>query len=183
MITPTAFAQRGNTRRFIAKTGRAPSAIQMTVATDMPQADNYIITNFGPNTAFVGYGSSSAEAIDNAQIPEDRPGGSTFCFIVPPGQRSIEAKHGVFIAAVTASGTADLFVTPGKGSIESDTEVAIEQTSNTDLANLVLYAVRSVEVMEAILIELRTQTEFLKEGLSVAEDPDLIRGDQTNSIN
>ena len=174
------FAQRGNTRRFTAGPWPAPSSIRMSVATGMPQADNYIITNFGPSVAFVGYGSNSAEAIANADVPVDGDTTGEFCFIVPPGQISIEAKHGVYFAAVTVSGTADIFITPGIGEVTSGVP---DQTSNEEFGTLFLYAQAQQELMQKILIELRTQTEFLKQGLNVADDPDSIRGDQTDSIN
>lgn len=184
MIGSTAFAQRGNTKRIGASPTLATSAVRMSVATDMPHADNYIITNFGPSVAFVGYGSSESEAIDNAKVPTEGDATGDFCFIVPLGQRSIEAKHGVYFAAVTESGTADLLITPGKGSIEGDSDSVANQTSTNDLAALVLYESGvQQELLRGILIELRTQTEFLKQGLNVADDPDLIRGDQTESIN
>ena len=63
----TAFVQRGNTKRITAIAERPSSSVRMSVATDMPHADNYILTNFGPSVAFVGYGSSSDEAINNAE--------------------------------------------------------------------------------------------------------------------
>ena len=183
MIGSTAFVQRGNTKRISAGPWRPSSAVRMSVATDMPQADNYILTNFGPAVAFVGYGGSSDEAIDNAEIPASGDSSGEFCFVLPPGQRSIEAKHGVYFAARTESGNADILITPGKGSIESDSD-ASSQTSNADLAALLLYESGvQQEMLRAILIELRTQTEFLKQGLNVAEDPDSVRGDETEAIN
>lgn len=177
-----AFVQRGNTRRIRAIAERPSSSVRMTVVTDMPQADNYILTNFGPAVAFIGYGASSDEAINNAEIPVVGDAGE-FCFILPPGQRSIEAKHGAYFAARTESGNADILITPGKGSVEGGSEVTGE-VSNTDLADLLLYeSGAQQELLQRILIELRTQTEFLKQGLNVADDPDSIRGDQTDSIN
>ena len=179
----TAFVQRGNTKRITAIAERPSSSVRMSVATDMPHADNYILTNFGPSVAFVGYGSSSDEAINNAEIPASGDSAGEFCFILPPGQRSIEAKHGVYFAARTESGNADILITPGKGSIEGGSEVTGE-VSNTDLAALLLYeSGAQQELLQRILIELRTQTEFLKQGLNVADDPDSIRSDQTDSIN
>ena len=180
----TAFAQRGNTKRIAASPMLATSAVRMSVAADMPQADNYILTNFGPSVAFIGYGGSSDDAINNAKVPTSGHAGGEFCFVLPPGQRSIEAKHGVYFAAVTESGNADILITPGKGSIESDSAVASSQASGGDLGAMVLYqSGAQQELLRAILVELRTQTEFLKEGLNVADDPDVVRGDQTESIN
>ena len=94
------FVQRGNTKRISAGVWPAISSVQMSVATGFPPTDNYIITNFGPSTAFVGYGSTSAAAIANAKVPASGDTAGVFCFVVCPGQQSIEAKDGVYFAAV-----------------------------------------------------------------------------------
>ena len=175
-----AFVQRGNTKRITARSV-AGSAIQMSAASGFPPTDNYIITNFGPETVFVGTGSTSSEARNNAQVSASGDETGKFCFIVPPGQRGFEAKDGVYIAAVTVSGIADVFITPGKGEIEGGSLGGT--TSTADSSSLLSYeSGTEQDLLRAILIELRTVTCFLKEGLNVAEDPDLIRGDQTNSI-
>lgn len=176
-----AFAPHGNTKRITART-TAVSAVKMTTTTDFLKSDSYILSNFGPATAFVGYGSNVNEAIANARVPADGDTTGTFCFIVPPGQRSIDAlsKDTVHFAAVTISGTADIFITPGRGEIQGSLN---SQVPVADLDSIFAYeSGTEQELLRGILIELRTVTHFLKEGLNVAEDPDLIRGDQTNSI-
>lgn len=181
MSTPTSiFAQRGNTRRITAHPWPVSTSIRMSVGADFPQANNYIITNFGPSTAFIGYGNTADDATTNARIPEPGDAGQ-FCFIIPPGQRGIEAKHGVYFAAVTATGTADIFITPGHGTVDGfGFNASADQASTADLGSLFLYeSGTQQELLRTILVELRTQTEFLKQGLNVADDPESIRGDQT----
>lgn len=176
-----AFAPHGNTKRITARTV-ATSAVKMTTAVGFLKSDSYIISNFGPAVAFIGYGSSQSEALTNARIPADGDNTGTFCFIVPPGQRTVDAlsKDTAYFAAVTVSGTADVFITPGRGEVNGSLD---SQASTADLGSILNYeSGTEQELLRGILIELRTHTEFLKEGLSVAEDPDLIRGDQTNSI-
>lgn len=175
------FAPHGNTKRITARTS-VTSSVQMTVNSDFLKSDSYVITNLGPAIVAMGFGSSSAEARANARFPETDNTTGTFCFIVPPGQRTIDAlsKDTVYFAASTASGTADVLITPGTGMVYGSLD---NQSSPMDIASLVSYESGiQQELLQAILIELRTHTEFLREGLNVAEDPDLIRGDQTSSI-
>lgn len=187
MAVSNVFAQRGNTKRILARTvWSSGSSVQMSAAIGYPPTDNYIITNLGTNVAFLGYGSTENEAIANARIPAAGNTTGIFCFVVYPGQRSIEAKDGAYFAAVTASGTTDLLITPGHGPVDGfgNSDASANQTSAGSLAALFAYEYgEQQELLKNILIELRTHTAFLKEGLNVAEDPDLVRGDQTKSIN
>ena len=64
---------------------------------------------------------------------------------------------------------------------------AAGQLRVTDDANLPLLLAQVLgahkELLQAILIELRTQTEFLKQGLNVSDDADAVRSDNATLIN
>lgn len=180
MSPPSIFAQRGNTKRIAVSTATMSRAVKMSEATNFPQANNYIITNFGPNWAYVGYGPDSDTAIDNAVVPTAGDTTGKFCFVVPPGQRSIEAKSGVYFAAITEKGTADLLLTPGHGSVDgfgtgdADTQSAANATLSSLLTH---FLVAQKEVLDEILTELHVHTLFLQQGFVVKENPENIRGD------
>ena len=181
------FALRGNTRRLAATPRIATVAIKVSQTADVfPQARNYILTNFGPSVAFVGFGPDSATAITNAKAPTATDTTGEFCYVLPPGQRGIEAAPGAWFAAVTESGTADILITPGYGMVDGFGDGAASSTaaSGAALAELVNYAFGpQQEMFNAILIELRTQTEFLRQGLNVTDSPDLVRADQAPLVN
>lgn len=158
-------------------------AKQVSRATGFPFANNYIITNLGPAVAFVGHGPDSGTAIANASVPTEAT--SQFCFVVPPGQRSVEAKENAFFAAVTASGTADILITPGHGLVDGFGEGLANLDTQGSAASVAMldYLIGSQQdLMRGLLIELRTITEFVKQGLNVAEDPDAVRSDQVANI-
>ena len=184
MSTPTIAVIRGNTRRISAGTAPMVAAVQMARATGFPPASDYSIINLGPNVAFVGWGPDSDTAMANARVPIAGDATGTFCFVVHPGGRSIEAKDGAWFAAITESGTADILITPGSGLVDGfgigDAATTAAGAATLSLAAL---ALRQQELTEALLIELRTITEFIKQGLNVGDDPDEIRSDQAASIN
>ena len=176
------FAPHGNTKRLAVRSS-AYTTVRMTVTSNFLKADSYLITNLGPSIIALGYGSSAAEAMSNASFPSAGDTTGVFCFIVPPGQRTIDAlsKNIVYFAAVTASGTADVLITPGRGEIAASLD---DQSEVLNIAAILLNAVVSQrDLLEAIFIELKTHTYFLKEGLTVDDDPDLVRSDyQTDTI-
>lgn len=184
MSTPGLFQLRGNTRRLTARPGLSSGAVQMSTITGMPQASDYTLTNFGPSVAFVGWGPDGDTAVDNAREPT----GATprFCVVLYPGQRTIEAKHAAFFAASTASGTAEIFISPGHGLVDGfgAGNITGDQSDSAALLEL-LYEQRGAhnELLKNTLIELRVITNFLKQGLNVAEDPNAARGDEAASIN
>lgn len=183
MSTPGIFHLRGNTRRLVAQPGLPGLAVQMSVITGMPQASDYTITNFGPSAAFLGWGPDADTAIDNAREPTI--GEPRFCVVIYPGQRTVEAKHGAYFAASTASGTATIMISPGAGLVDGfGAGNALDQTDSASLLALLAHATgRDLELMERFLIELRTITHFLKDGLNAPDDPDAIRSDEAANIN
>lgn len=178
MSTQGIFHLRGNTRRFAANAG----AVQMSTVAGFPQASDYTITNFGPSVAFVGWGPDADTAITNALEPTSA--NPRFCVVVYPGQRTVEAKHGAYFAASTASGTADILISPGHGLVDGFAGNAALASSDAGALLALLAHERGAqqELLEGLLIELRTITHFLKEGLNVAEDPDLARSDQAAQV-
>lgn len=184
MSTQGIFHLRGNTRRIRATTGWT-NGVQVSRATAFPPASDFIITNFGPSVAFVGWGPDQDTAIANARAPAQGDPDGKFCFVVPPGARSVEAKEGAWFAAVTEAGSADILITPGSGLVDGfgAGNAAMDASSNAALLAMAALAYRQQETAEALLIELRTITEFLKQGLNVGDDPEAIRSDQAASIN
>lgn len=184
MSTPGIFQLRGNTRRLTARPGLSSGAVQMSTIAGMPQASDYTLTNFGPGVAFVGWGPDADTAIDNAREPTAAT--PRFCVVVYPGQRTIEAKHGAFFAASTVSGVAEILVSPGHGLVDGfgAGNVASDQSDSAALLALLLYERgEQNETLKDALIELRVITNFLKQGLNVAEDPDVARSDEAATIN
>ena len=161
-------------------------AVQMSRATAFPPASDYIITNFGPSVAFVGWGPDSDTAIANARAPIAGDTTGKFCFVVHPGARGIEAKDGAWFAAITESGSADVLITPGSGLVDGfgAGNAATDPAASSAMLALSAYSVgRQAEMIEKLLIELRTLTEFVKQGLNVGDDPEAIRSDQAATIN
>lgn len=184
MSTLGIFALRGNTRRFTAQSGIAAGAVQMSVITGMPQASDYTLTNFGPSVAFIGWGPDADTAIDNAREPTTAT--SRFCVVLYPGQRSVEAKHGAFFAASTVSGNADILISPGHGLVDGFGAGNVSGDLSDSAALLALLSHErgeQSELLRGTLIELRVITNFLKQGLNVAEDPDAARSDEAPRIN
>lgn len=186
MSTEGIFNIRGNTKRLTATTGAMISAVKMSRVSEFPPAGDFIVNNFGPSVAFLGWGPDSDTAIANAKVPASGEATGTFCYVVHPGARSIEAKDGAYFAAMTESGTADIMITPGRGLVDGfgAGNVASDATTSAGMLALLAYSTGvQQELLEGVLIELRTLTHFLKEGLNVAEDPDSARSDAASRIN
>ena len=183
MSTQGIFHLRGNTKVLKAGAGRPGETIQMSVIAGMPPASDYTITNLGPGIAYVGWGPDADTAIENAREPTTAE--PRFCVVVYPGQRTIEAKHNVYFAASTASGTTTLLISPGQGLVDGfGAGNVLEQTDSLALLGLLAHIRGSEqETLDRILVELRVITNFIKQGLNVAEEPDIARGDETANIN
>lgn len=110
------FQQQGNTQMVTANTsGSVPTPVQVQALTGMGPL-NYLITNVGANTAWVGYGKDSATATANAVIPTTGAANGKFCVpVLPLTQISMAAPPNFFFTGITASGTSDIHVTPGEG--------------------------------------------------------------------
>ena len=187
MSIPQTFAQRGNTRRlFTALTSPMANAMQITVAAGFPPANNYIITNSGPAIAYVGYGPDSATAIANASVPAVGDSTGTFCFVVKPGQRSVEAKPDAWFAAVTETGSANLMITPGHGLVDGFGEGldTTEVQEGVSLIGLLAYSLgEQQELLKGLLAQLLTITDCLKQGHNVSDDVEVARSENEALIN
>ena len=187
MSIPQAFAQRGNTRRVTVTQQSMTAAMKVTyLSGSFGPANNYILTNYGPNTVYVGYGPDSNTAIANAAVPVDGDSTGKFCFVVRPGQRTVEAKADAYFAAITETGTAKLEITPGHGLVDGFGEGldASERDEDKQLVMLLAYQVGAQqELLRGILIELRVLTNLLGQGLNVSDNPDSLRADEEPLIN
>ena len=174
MATSGVFAPRGNTIRFLAFAGpgmahRAPTETGGTAGYD------FTLTNLGPGLAVIGVGASESEAISRAVIPAVGDPTGVKCFILPPGQRSIEAHPLAYFAAVTFGGTADILITPGKGPVDGFTGDLLAATSGpTDISD----QIRELrDQLRDLLVELKAQTYILREGFVINDEVETIRHD------
>lgn len=173
MSTAGVFAQRGNSVRYLARSDEpTATAIQALTSTGQAPGYDFTFTNFGPATAFIGVGASRQEAIDNAKIPKLGSSG-TLCFVLPPGQRSIEASPTAWFAAITAAGSADLFITPGKGPVGSSSGVGLDLSGKSTDASL--YAIQAsldnlLDRLGDLLAETRVISHYLNEGFNLCDD-------------
>ena len=181
------FAIRGNTIRLTASANamQAGSARQVMTGTGFTNATAHTIFNFGPAIAFIGYGPDADTAVANAKPPTPGDSVGTFCIVMGPGARSIEASPKSYFAAMTENGVADILITPGAGAIEGFGDgLASQAQSNAAMLAMLRYLDGSQrELLEQALTELRTLTYFVKEGLNVADDPEAIRSDNAATIN
>lgn len=90
----------------------APAGLQASGV----RAEQYRIQNNGTVTAFVAFGDDASEAQSNAVIPTGGGNNAKNSFPLPAG--AIEVISGpidCYWSAITASGTAEIYITPGKG--------------------------------------------------------------------
>jgi hypothetical protein len=72
------------------------------------------LTNLGAATAYVEIGDSAVAA--TVPVAGTGTGGTPGSFPIPSGATQVlNAQGGTYIAAITSSGTADLYATPGDG--------------------------------------------------------------------
>lgn len=108
-----AFAQMGNTVA-ISVTSSASSPAQVPSVT--LGANQYRVINPGNVTVFIGYGQASANATSNAVIPTGNGANATFCLPLLPGTDEILSfVPNAYFSALTASGNATIYITPGDG--------------------------------------------------------------------
>lgn len=104
------FQVGGNTVTFTAAT-TPPTAVQCKSA-DNVQSQNYVLTNISSTTtAFVGWGSTAAEAEANAVVPTS----ARVYPLLPLSQATITAPVNAYFSGDTAADTAIVYVTPGIG--------------------------------------------------------------------
>lgn len=80
------------------------------------EATQYRIHNSGNVVIFYAYGSTGAEAQSRAVIPTGSGSDAQYCSPLPPGAAEIvSALPNCYWSAVTASGSAEVYITPGRG--------------------------------------------------------------------
>jgi hypothetical protein len=114
-ISPAAgaFNPIGNTVTFLGNTA-APTAIQAvgTTANINYSYCQYRIFNSGSYLTFIGYGSSATIANNNAIVVSTS---NTGLPILPGTVEIISAPANSYFTGITASGTSQIYVTPGLG--------------------------------------------------------------------
>lgn len=99
----------------VAGASTAPSGVQV-LSVGAPKAEQYRIHNAGTVTAFIAYGISAGTAQSNAVIPTGSGASSKSSFPLPAGWvEVITAPLDCYWSAITAAGTADIYITPGMG--------------------------------------------------------------------
>lgn len=109
---PGAFVPLGNTVTFLANTA-PPAAVQAVQGgANNVSFHQYRIFNSGGNMIFLGWGSNSTIANNNATVV------STTANSLPIPSGAIEIislPANTFITAITSSGNSQVYVTPGLG--------------------------------------------------------------------
>lgn len=109
MGTAAAFTPSGNTVTFLASTS-APSPVQVLSTT--LGGNQYRILNAGTVTVFLGFGRTSSDAANNAQVVS----ASNIAIPLLAGTDEILTfVPNVYVTGITSSGTATIYVTPGDG--------------------------------------------------------------------
>jgi hypothetical protein len=104
-----AFTKMGNTVTFTADT-TAPSPVQ-ALSTSLG-GNQYRIINNGTVTVFLGYGSTAAEASNNAVVVTS----SQASFPLLPGTDEILTfVPNAYFTGITGANTAVIYITPGDG--------------------------------------------------------------------
>lgn len=104
-----AFTKMGNTVVFTAAT-TAPTPVQ--ALSSSLGGNQYRIINNGNVVVFLGYGSTSADAANNALVVSS----SQAAFPLLPGTDEILTfVPNAYFTGITSSGTASVYITPGDG--------------------------------------------------------------------
>lgn len=107
-----AFNPTGPTIKLVAAT-TAPTGLQ---AIGAPPANQYRIHNAGTTTAFIAFGTSAGSAQTNAVTPTGAGASSKNSYPLPSNAVEVfTAPLNCFWSAICASGTDDLYITPGEG--------------------------------------------------------------------
>lgn len=104
-----AFTKMGNTVAFTAAT-TAPTAVQ--AASSSLGGNQYRIINAGNVTVFLGYGSTATDAANNAVVVSTT--GAAFPLLAGTDEILTFVPNAYF-TAITANGTAAIYITPGDG--------------------------------------------------------------------
>ena len=104
-----AFTQLGNIVTFLAAS-TAPTPVQVPSTT--LGGNQYRIINTGTVTVFLGYGSTSSDATNNAIIVSTTQKSLP---ILPNTDEILSFVPNAYFTGITSSGTANVYITPGDG--------------------------------------------------------------------
>ena len=104
-----AFTKLGNTVTFTANTS-APTPVQASSST--LGGNQYRIINNGTVIVFLGYGTTSAEANNNAVVVSSTGPSMP---ILPGTDEILSFVPNAYFTGITSSGTAAIYITPGDG--------------------------------------------------------------------
>lgn len=104
-----AFTKTGNTITFIADV-TAPTPVQCASTT--LGGNQYRVINTGTVTVFLGYGSTASEATNNAVVVTSS---QTAFPLLPSTDEILTFVPNAYFTAISASGTATIYITPGDG--------------------------------------------------------------------
>jgi gamma-glutamyltranspeptidase len=104
-----AFTKTGNTIAFVANVA-APTAVQCTSTT--LGGNQYRIINSSSVTVFLGYGTSSSDASNNAVVVTTT--GLSFPLLAGTDE-ILSFVPNAYFTGITSSGTANVYITPGDG--------------------------------------------------------------------
>ena len=104
-----AFTRTGNTVAFTANVA-APTPVQCPSTT--LGGNQYRIINSGTVVVFLGYGTTSSEASNNATVITTT---GLSLPLLPSTDEILSFVPNAYFTAITASGTASIYITPGDG--------------------------------------------------------------------
>jgi len=104
-----AFTRTGNTITFTAAT-TAPTPVQCPSTT--LGGNQYRIINSGTVVVFLGYGTTSSEASNNATVITTT---GLSLPLLPSTDEILSFVPNAYFTAITASGNAQIYITPGDG--------------------------------------------------------------------
>jgi hypothetical protein len=104
-----AFTRTGNTITFTAAT-TAPTPVQCPSTT--LGGNQYRIINTGTVTVFLGYAVASSDAANNAIVISTT---GLSLPLLPNTDEILSFVPNAYFTAITASGTAQIYITPGDG--------------------------------------------------------------------
>lgn len=104
-----AFTKMGNTVTFIADS-TAPTPVQ--ALSSSLGGNQYRIINDGNVTVFLGYGSTSADASNNAVVVSSSQAALP---LLPGTDEILTFVPNAYFTGATSSGTATIYITPGDG--------------------------------------------------------------------
>ena len=109
-----AFTALGKTVKLVAASS-APTPVQVPSTT--LGGNQYRVINLSSNTAcFLAYAQTSAAAATNCVIPTGEGANSTAVLtLLPQTDEILSFVPNAYFTAITSSGTADLYITPGDG--------------------------------------------------------------------